>query len=319
MHLLKLTRALIATLIIAMPVYAEQAPVYEADNYPPFDSVAPNAVEASPEPMPTQRTYTSPPSNNLNQRVARLEQQMQILLTSGNTVKVQVLQSEVQALRGQVEELTHKIQLLQTQQRTQYSDLDKRMAEKPSGSISSTQSPAITSNEDDNVDMTSAKPVTSTKVSPSGALTTTTSVTTVKPTVKSGSQPNSDEEQQIYQTAYNLIKAKKYNEAVKTLQSMLQKYPSGQFASNAHYWLGELYGLMGKNNEALTEFDTVVKNYSDSPRVADAQLKVGMLYVLQSKWPEAKVAFKKVTSRYPGTAPARLAAEQLKQLKEAGH
>ena len=59
------------------------------------------------------------------------------------------------------------------------------------------------------------------------------------------------EEQQIYQTAYNLIKAKKYNEAVTALQKMLQKYPSGQFASNAHYWLGELYGLMGKNDQAL--------------------------------------------------------------------
>jgi tol-pal system protein YbgF len=100
---------------------------------------------------------------------------------------------------------------------------------------------------------------------------------------------------------------------------MLKKYPSGQFASNAHYWLGELYGLMGKNDNALSEFDTVLNTYPDSPRISDAQLKVGLIYASQSNWSGAKSAFKKVINRYPGTASARLAAEHLKQIKQAGN
>ena len=132
-------------------------------------------------------------------------------------------------------------------------------------------------------------------------------------------QPNVAEEQQIYQTAYSLIKAKKYNDAVDALQKMLKKYPSGQFASNAHYWLGELYGLMGKNDQALAEFGTVVKTYPDSPRVSDAQLKLGLIYASQTKWSDAKTAFKRVINHYPGTASSRLASEQLKQIKQAGH
>jgi tol-pal system protein YbgF len=132
-------------------------------------------------------------------------------------------------------------------------------------------------------------------------------------------QPDVAEEQQIYQTAYNFIKAKKYNDAVSALQGMLKKYPSGQFASNAHYWLGELYGLMDKNDRALIEFSAVVKIFPDSPRVSDAQLKVGLIYASQSKWSDAKMAFKKVINQYPGTASARLASEQLKQVKLAGH
>jgi len=148
---------------------------------------------------------------------------------------------------------------------------------------------------------------------------------TVKPlpsasvAVKTMAQPNVAEEQQIYQTAYNLIKLKKYGEAVNTLQSMLKRYPSGQFASNAHYWLGELYGVMGKNDQALSEFATVVKTYPDSPRVSDAQLKVGLIYATQLKWSDAKLAFKTVINRYPGTTSSRLAAEQIKQIKQAGH
>ena len=47
-----------------------------------------------------------------------------------------------------------------------------------------------------------------------------------------------------------------------TLQKMLHKYPAGQFAANAHYWLGELYGLLNKNNQSADEFATVVKKLS---------------------------------------------------------
>src|SRR5690606_20544436 len=114
-------------------------------------------------------------------------------------------------------------------------------------------------------------------------------------------------------------KAKKYNDAVTVLQEMLQKYPSGQFASNAHYWLGELFGLLNKNDQALTEFGTVVKSYPSSPRVSDAQLKVGLIYASQLKWKDAKLALKSVVNHYPGTSSAKLATEQLSQIKQAGH
>jgi len=80
-----------------------------------------------------------------------------------------------------------------------------------------------------------------------------------------------------------------------------------------------LYGIVGKSDQALTEFTTVVKSYPDSPRIADAQLKVGLIFASQSNWTDAKSAFKKVINHYPGTASSRLASEQLKQLKQAGH
>jgi len=44
-----------------------------------------------------------------------------------------------------------------------------------------------------------------------------------------------------------------------------------------------------------------------------------LIYASQLKWPDAKTALKKVVSRYPGSPSARLASEQLKQIKQAGH
>ncbi len=53
--------------------------------------------------------------------------------------------------------------------------------------------------------------------------------------------------------------------------------------------------------------------------MSDAEVKLGMIYAGQFKWPEAKSTFKRVMSRYPGTTSARLAAQQLKEIKSGGH
>jgi tol-pal system protein YbgF len=208
--------------------------------------------------------------------------------------KVNQLQNEVQTLRGQVEELTHQLQQLQTQQKTMYADLDKR--------VTTTKKPS---------EEEARKALTEKANDPSKAL-------APKP-VDTYPQPSAAEEQQTYQTVYEMIKAKKYNEGIAALQKMLQKFPSGAFAGNAHYWLGEVYSLAGKFEQSANEFSIVVKNFPNSSKVSVSQLKLGTIYASQSKWSDAKSAYRKVINQYPGTASAHLASQQLKQIKLAGH
>lgn len=284
---------------IATLVMAEDAPVYDVDNFPPqFDGqpvASTPSVPASSPVTKSEDSYVPAQTLSQEQRLTRLEQQIKNQDRASLSAKVEATQAEVQSLRGQVEELTHQLQQSQNQLRSMYSDLDKRVSSKAVPDKTVAMNDAVVESVPSNKKTTSA---------------------VVKP-ASSEAQPNVAEEQQIYQSAYDLIKAKKYNEAVSTLQKMLQKYPSGQFAANAHYWLGELYGLLNKNDQSASEFATVVKDYPDSPKVADAQLKLGLIYAGQFKWPDAKAAFKKVVARYPGTPSARLASEQLKQLKQA--
>ena len=322
---------------IAAPAFAE-APVYDADAMPQDQSYGPPPDQAQYQPavpplgqeeggggfVPMQPqssvTVSSPAlaeapapasSLSLEQRLQRLEQQAAAAQPGDTNTRVESLQNQVQSLRGQIEQLTHQLELVQAQQKNQYSDLDSRItqasAAKSSGRVS--VAPALS---------TDAAPP-AVKIANKTTVKSRAEIVNSFAAKPTGSQPNMAEEQQIYQSAYNLIKAKKYSEAVSTLQSMLKKYPSGQFASNAHYWLGELYGLLGKSDQALTEFAAVVKTYPDSPRVSDAQLKVGLIYASELKWPDAKAALKQVISHYPGSPSARLASEQLKQIKQAGH
>ena len=314
-------------LSIAVTVSAETAaPVYDADNLPPsFDGQPIDGGSQAPS-VPSRSFEARPLNLTLEQRLSRLEQTIENLQHSDTSTKLNQIHNELQSLRGQLEEFNHQLQVLQNQQKSMYSDLDRRISKQAAAKTP----PALSQEESDPV--VQPAPVVKAKKSPVAPKpimpphpatpddTIPQSSPTPAPVASSGtSQPDAAEEQQTYQVAYDLIKAKKYNEAVAALQKMLQKYPSGQFAANAHYWLGELYGLMGKNNESAAEFSNVVSAYPSSPKVSDAQLKLGLIYAAQFKWPEAKAAFKKVISRYPKTASARLASEQLKQIKQAGH
>jgi tol-pal system protein YbgF len=236
------------------------------------------------------------------------------LQRDNSSSKIDTLQREVASLRGQVEELTHQLEIAQKAQRAMYSDLDKRVGSEKKPAVEA--QPEVAKNEPSAAPLGEAiaAKANSAKTVPASAQPSSASAPKIV-----ARAPNSAEEQQIYQTAYDLIKSKKYTEAVSALQKMLQRYPEGQSAANAHYWLGELYGLLNKNEQSASEFALVVKNYPDSPKVSDAELKLGFMYLAQFKWDEAKATFKSVTAHYPGTASARSAAEQLKQIKKAGH
>ncbi len=327
MFISKLKQIFVFTLCIVSFTngFAHEAPVYDVDNYPPqFDgqedsSTSSSVPRVAPTDMPEapkaqsdadQQTssYVPDPSLSVEQRVARLEQQINNVLHSDVTTKMDAVQADMQLLRGQIEELTHQIQQLQTQQKSMYSDLDKRI-HRPATDLTEPASEAPKTEADDTIPDTSS---TKLKMAPAANLKSAKASA-------AADQPSVAEEQAIYQSAYSLIKAKKYSQAASALQKMLQKYPSGQSAGNAHYWLGELYGLLGKNDQAVSEFGIVVKNYPESAKLADAQLKLGLIYAAQFKWTDAKSSFRLVINHYPGTPSARLAAEQLKQIKQAGH
>lgn len=350
-----------AIVILSMTTiaFAEDAPVYDVDNYPPqFDGqsdsgvnngapapAAPTQAQAmTPEqsapqalPMVPQSTQNMSQSLTTEQRINRMEQQMINLQHSDSSSKLATLQNEVQSLRGQVEELTHQLQQMQSQQRSMYSDLDKRISKQQSPANSNTVQ--VPTDIDSSDTSSKVKPKKTSSNKPKSILTpapiplanepaaedqavvapkpaTNTNPVTV---AKADSSANAEQELQMYQNAYDLIKDSKFDQAIAVLQKMLTKYPSGQSAANAHYWLGELYGLQKKRDQAAVEFANVINNYPDSPKVSDAQVKLGMIYAAQFKWPEAKSTFKKVMAHYPGTTSARLAAQQLKEIKTGGH
>lgn len=142
--------------------------------------------------------------------------------------KVQALQQQVQELRGQLEVQAHDLKLLQQQQLAFYKDLDTRL------SASGTK---MTQNKP----LTIAPPAVAPKPTMPVVKTSAAPVYVAPKANAVVSRGNPADEQISYLAAYELLKNKKFDEAIAAMQTFVQKYPRGGYTANAEYWLGELY------------------------------------------------------------------------------
>lgn len=64
--------------------------------------------------------------------------------------------------------------------------------------------------------------------------------------------------------AQNYLQSQRYEEAIKTYRSILNKNPSNEIKVKIHYQLGEIYSTyLGDNEEAIAQFNTVLREASD--------------------------------------------------------
>jgi tol-pal system protein YbgF len=105
-----------------------------------------------------------------------------------------------------------------------------------------------------------------------------------------------------------------YSKAIAGFNSFLSSFPTGEYASNAQYWLGEAYKVSQNIPAARDAFNKVISNYPTSPKVPDALLKLGYLELEQNNTAKAKEYLAKVSASYPNTTAANLAAKKMAAL-----
>lgn len=205
--------------------------------------------------------------------------------------QVKTMQQEIQELRGQLEVQSHSLQVLQQQYLAFYKDLDTRLQQK--GVNPSAELPAATN----------LAPDTAVKLEPK--LTSLPIVHTNNPA----------DEQISYLAAYDLVKNRRFDDALAAMQSFVGKYPKGGYTANAEYWLGELYMVKKNYPEAIKHFEIVLKNFSNSSKTAACSLKIGYALASSGKKEEAKLRLQQVIKNYPDTPTAQLAATKLMAIR----
>lgn len=213
--------------------------------------------------------------------------------------KIQQLQQEIQELRGQLEVQAHDLKLLQQQQVAFYKDLDARLADK--GQTAEQQSPAP------GVTLETSRAEGEKKLEP-----VKKPLTVVKP--NHGSRVNPADEQISYLAAYDLVKQKRFDEAIKAMNNFVRQYPQGGYAANAQYWLGELYLVKNDYAQSIAHFETVIEQYPSSSKSAASLLKIGYALAASGKTDEAKQRLQQIVKNYPDTPTARLATAKLEML-----
>lgn len=243
--------------------------------------------------------------------------------------RVEQLQSEVQQLRGMVEEQAQTIADLQRKQSNMYSDLDDRLqaltgastAPAATGSAPTAAAPAGAVSAPAPVTATAVPaPVAQPPINPVQPAEIKPATATVPPPppsapVVSGAGAQGSEKER-YQLAYDTLRNGHNQQAISMFEGLLRDYPAGEFSDNAQYWLGEAYKINRDYEKARGAFNKVVSQYPDSSKVPDALLKLGFIeYDLQNT-AKARDYLTRVVTSYPGTTAAHLASKKLSLLPQ---
>jgi tol-pal system protein YbgF len=232
------------------------------------------AVIAAPAPVEDVTNGSS------EQRITELERKFSTRTEAQHRQQEQldVMQNEVNQLRGAIEVQNYQLEKILERQRELYLEIDKRIE--------------------------AVKTLPSTL--PAGV------INTIPTNVAA---PLSANENEAYDKAVNLIlKDRLYEQAIPEFQVFLQKFPNSSYVPNAHYWLGQL--LFNKQDwaGAALQFQSLITAYPDSTKRADAILKLGITEMERANAARAKQLWEQVVAEFPESSSAKLAEKRLKAL-----
>lgn len=215
--------------------------------------------------------------NDLDNRVQRIERVLTNQSLLELSQRIDRLQADLRAIRGEVELLQNQTEGGKNQTRNLYGDLDRRIAALETlGGVG----PGSGS-------------------TPAGA-----------PSAAGSAQG----EQAAYDEAFNALKSSDYPKAISGFKGFVASYPDSPLASNAQYWLGEAYYVTREYQSAIAAFEKVATGWPDSRKAPDALVKIGFTQAALGRNADARATLEDVTRRYPGTEAAQLATERLKRI-----
>ncbi len=231
---------------------------------------------------------------SLAERVGVLEQQ------AGNneaTVdllrQVNLLKEELTSLRSQVEELNHAMEQLKSTSRAQFLDIDERL-EEIEGGAAAPRAPSV-------------------RATPPGTAPPANPVAEAPPRVHgdAGKLALGADERAAYDAGFDALKNGDYAGSARLFHAFLGLYPSGVYAPNAIYWLGESYYVTQNYQLALEQFQALLQRYPTHDKAPGALLKVGLAQQGLGDVTAAERTLTEVTTRFAGSDAARIATDRL--------
>lgn len=242
---------------------------------------AANGTFAAPAPVTDLNSTTTATSNPSSTRVSSVNetdvQRLERLLQNRAKIQIQMqqqiddLSSEVGELRGIVERNSYEMKQMLERQRELFVELDNMRQQLQQAPVIAAETGSETS----------------------------------------GTFSTNKDEQTAYQDAVDLIlKQRDYAGAITAFKQFQKDFPDSKFASNTHYWLGQLYFAKKQDVDAAKSFASVVA-YKESNKRADALLKLGDIAKRNKKSDAAIKYYQQVISEYPQSASADMAKKQM--------
>lgn len=185
------------------------------------------------------------------------------------------MEREVQTLRGEVEELNERLRRAEQDNRDRYIDLDQRLTE-----LQASGGQGLT-----------------------GQRTDVTEVT------------DSEDEQQDYRRARDLIAERQYEQAITALSDFVADHPDSGLASDAYFWQGEVHTLLREYDSAERAYRRILDDYPDASKRLDARFKLGFVAERTGDIDAAIDHYEQVIDEAPDSNLANLSRQRLDALQ----
>lgn len=232
--------------------------------------------------------------------------------------QLRALRSEMEELRGMVEEQGFQVRRMQRDSMDRYSDLDSRISalyqELESGALGAAPVPAP-ADQDSDASGTDAEPVNEAELAALEEAFPGSPARAMEQSAAPLPDPDSLSEQQLYQSALDvLLQEERYQRSIDEFAQYLAEYPDGRFVTNAHYWTGQAYVNLSMMEEARDSFEIIINDYPDGRKIEDAMYTLGTVYDRLGDQARSRELLQEVIARFPNTSAANLADIHLRSL-----
>ncbi|SFX49486.1 tol-pal system protein YbgF [Marinospirillum alkaliphilum] len=214
-------------------------------------------------------------------------------------MQMEQLQQELATLRNRVEQQERALSRMQEEQRNRYVDLDERAQE---------HSRRLNQLEQARPAAQPATPRT-----PAQPATTNNPAPASQPPAAVLGQGDAGSDRDAYARAYELVPARRFDEAVTAFQNFIRQHPESRLVGNAYYWIGEIYMAQNRTQDAEKMFDAVVRRYPDSFKIADSKYKLGLIYARYGDERKARETMEAIVRDHPREPAADLARAYLQR------
>jgi len=122
--------------------------------------------------------------------------------------------------------------------------------------------------------------------------------------------------ERLYERAKQEYDAKNYEVAAVLFKQFLRDHPQSPLAGNSQYWLGETYYSKREYEASIVAFDEVIQKYGDNAKVPASILKQGYAFAALDDHRNARFFLEQVQRKFPDSEEAKQAEAKLKTLEK---
>lgn len=230
----------------------------------------------------------------LESRVTQAEQLLQGSALAELSTRIDQLEAQLRALRGELETQANEQTALRKQLTDLTGELDRRLAAAPVPVA--VPAPVVDASPPAAVAPVAAAPA---AAAPAAA--------------PAATGPDPLGPVQRYQLAFEALRAADYPKAIAGFDDMIARYPDHALATNARYWLGRSLVLQQDHARAVDAFAAALAGPLESARVPDAMLRKAQSELQLGRRDAASATLQQLIERFPDSEPARQARGLLTQ------